>query len=316
MCIYNLPEYTAAIRTLGKAGTKYKRLLNSLLLQSHKPKKIIVYLAKGYEKPSETIGFEEVVYVNKGMVAQRALEYKEVETEWMLLLDDDLEIETDGVERLFKAAFKYNADVVAYDPFPHDKMSFKQKLTMGLLLSSIPRVRGRDKGYTLSCIGTDIYNNKPGEVAWSNTNAGAAFICRKADFLKIKFEEELWLDDSPYAIPDDKVMFYKMYLHGLKILTHYNSGFTHLDAQTSTTSQRESKVAYSLARNNYIFYHLYVWPNLSRWQRYMASLIKPYTSVVLSLYRFLKRFNGENYSDERKRGIRDARKFLRDIRDY
>ena len=71
-------RYSVAIRTLGKAGEIYQKELDSLNNQTIRPEKIIVYLAEGYDKPKETIGWENVVYVKKGMVAQRALEYKEI----------------------------------------------------------------------------------------------------------------------------------------------------------------------------------------------------------------------------------------------
>ena len=37
-------DYTAVVRTLGTAGEKYQKLLNSLILQTVKPKDIIVYI--------------------------------------------------------------------------------------------------------------------------------------------------------------------------------------------------------------------------------------------------------------------------------
>lgn len=83
-------EYTAVIRTLGKAGEKYQCLLDSLVNQTIKPSRILVYIAEGYAIPKETIGWEEYIYVKKGMVAQRALDYREVETEYILFLDDDV----------------------------------------------------------------------------------------------------------------------------------------------------------------------------------------------------------------------------------
>ena len=78
-------EYTAVIRTLGTAGEKYQQLLNSLMWQTIPPKKIIVYIAKGHPIPIETIGCEEYIYVKKGMVAQRALQYNEVSTEYIFI---------------------------------------------------------------------------------------------------------------------------------------------------------------------------------------------------------------------------------------
>ena len=41
-------EYTAVIRTLGKAGEKYRCLLDSLVNQTIKPSRILVYIAEGY----------------------------------------------------------------------------------------------------------------------------------------------------------------------------------------------------------------------------------------------------------------------------
>ena len=73
-----MTEYTAVIRTLGTAGEKYQKLLDSLITQTFKPKDIIVYIAEGYSIPKETVGIEQYVYVKKGMVAQRALSYDEV----------------------------------------------------------------------------------------------------------------------------------------------------------------------------------------------------------------------------------------------
>ena len=235
-------EYCAVIRTIGRAGRMYQRLLDSLASQTIPPKKILVYLAEGYDRPTETIGIEQIVRVSKGMVAQRALPYDEVDTEWMLMLDDDINIAPNGVERMFSEITRKKADVCAFDGFPHHTIPLAQKIVMAVLATSIPIYGRKDKGYTVNCIGTDSYNPSPRQQsAWSTTNSGNAILCRKTDFLAIHFEDDLWLDEAPYAIPEDKVMFFKMHLAGLKILTHYNSGFTHLDAATSVTGERAAK---------------------------------------------------------------------------
>ena len=83
-------NYIAVIRTLGTAGNKYQILLDSLNQQTVQPSKVLVYIAEGYAIPKETIGKEQYIYVKKGMVAQRALPYKEVDTEFILFLDDDV----------------------------------------------------------------------------------------------------------------------------------------------------------------------------------------------------------------------------------
>ena len=110
-------EYTVVIRTLGKAGEKYQKMLDSLKTQTILPKEIIIYIAEGYEIPKETIGIERYVYVKKGMVAQRALPYNEVKTEYVLFLDDDVYLPPNGVERLYDALVENNANVISPDVF-------------------------------------------------------------------------------------------------------------------------------------------------------------------------------------------------------
>lgn len=309
----NLPPYTAVIRTLGKAGEKYQALLNSLIRQSHKPDSIIVYLAEGFPIPKETVHKEKIVYVPKGMVAQRALRYEEVKTEWILFLDDDMAIENFGVERILRDTIKCNADVCAIDGFPHHTLSLKKKLGMILFLSCIPRLWGSDRGYRLHWLDICIYNPNPVKsFGWSTLNSGNAFICKKKDFLKLHFEDDLWLDDAPYAFPEDKVMFYKMHLSGLKIITHFNSGFTHLDAASSLSDERLSKMYYSEARNNEIFTHKYILPFLSKPQKIIFFVVKFYRSLLNHIHNKVNSARRNNKIDKiQKQGRIDACHYLK-----
>lgn len=224
-------KYTAVIRTLGTAGEKYQRELDSLMSQSFPPEEIIVYIAEGYTIPDETCGKEKYVYVKKGMVAQRALDYKEVKTEWILFLDDDLYLPPYFVERMVQVITDHKAQVVSPDIYLHSSRSLKDEIQM--TLSGRMRARRYDKnwGYKVMRTAGFSYNkNIKSNVLLSQSNAGACFLCRKNDFLKISFSEEQWLDSLPYAIGDDQIMFYKMYLSGIKVMTLYESGIEHLDA--------------------------------------------------------------------------------------
>lgn len=223
-------EYTAVIRTLGKAGEKYQQLLDSLCNQTIKPTEIIVYLAEGFQIPKETCGLEKYVYVKKGMVAQRALQYNEVKTEYILFLDDDLKMPIAFVENMFKYMEVQNAGVISPDVFPNDKRGFLSEILM--TLSGRMKARRFDRKYGYRVLPTTgfSYNKCPIDgVLESTTNAGACFLCKKQDFIDIHFEEELWMDKMKYPIGEDQVMFYKMHLNGLKQLTYYNSGIEHLD---------------------------------------------------------------------------------------
>lgn len=272
-------EYTVVIRTLGTASEKYQSLLDSLRQQTLAPSAILVYIAEGYPLPEETIGKERYIYVKKGMVAQRALPYHEVETEYILFLDDDLAFPPNTVEEMFKQLQVHNADVISPDIFPNAERSFKAELLM--TLSARMRARRCDKtwGYKVMRNSGYSYNKHPQKVMRSQTNAGAAFLCKKENFVKIHFEEELWMDEMPYALGDDQVMYYKMHLKGLKILTWYTHGFVHLDAGENMHPEKEQKLIYSDFRFKTVFWHRFIW------QCEKGLLLKLW-SIVCIIYTF------------------------------
>ena len=254
-------NYTAVIRTLGTAGKKYQALLDSLNRQTIQPSKILVYIAEGYSIPKETIGKEQYIYVKKGMVAQRALPYDEVDTEFILFLDDDVYLPETAVEQLYRFLVDNGANVISPDVFPNAERSFLGKCLMMLSGRMMPRKDDGKWGYKVMRNSGYSYNNhpKPG-LYWSQTNAGPCFFCKKTDFLKIHFEDERWMDNLRYALGDDQVMYYKMYLSGLKQLTWFRSGIKHLDAgSTMISEEKEKMLIYSDFRFKTIFWHRFIY---------------------------------------------------------
>ena len=252
-------KYTVVIRTLGTAGIKYQKLLDSLSKQTILPSAIIVYIAEGYPLPKETIGIERYIYVKKGMVAQRALQYEEVATEYILFLDDDVYLPPNGVETLYQQLKDNYADVISPDVFPNSKRSFKSEMMM--TLSGRMRARRYDDkwGYKVMRNAGYSYNANPVKsVYWSQTNAGPCFLCSKKIFLDIHFEDELWLDKLGYPLGEDQIMFYKMYKKGLKILTSYDSGIEHLDAGSTISKDKEKTLIYADFRFKSIFWHRFI----------------------------------------------------------
>lgn len=254
-------SYTVAIRTLGTAGEKFQILLDSLNRQTVQPSKILVYIAEGYAIPKETIGKEQYIYVKKGMVAQRALSYHEVNTEFILFLDDDLYLPDNFVEKMYFFLEKNHADVISPDVFPNAKRPFWGKCMMMLSGRMVARKDDGKWGYKVMRNSGYSYNNNPkSSVYWSQTNAGACFLCRKRDFFKIHFEEELWMDQMKYPIGEDQVMYYKMYLLGLKQLTWFHCGIKHLDAGSSMMNEdKEKMLIYSDFRFKTIFWHRFIY---------------------------------------------------------
>lgn len=308
-------EYTAVIRTLGKGGDYYQKTLDSLILQSIPPSAIIVYIAEGYALPTETVHREQYVYVKKGMVAQRALQYTEVKTEYILFLDDDVYLPPTGVETLYHELLQYKGDVISPYVFYNHKKSIKEKIRLAVFGREVCRLFGNRWGFkVLSTAGFSYINNPKKAVYESQTNAGPCFLCRKKDFLKIKYEDELWLDETPYAFPDDQVMFYKMYLSGLNILTSYDSEIIHLDAGSSTGNvDRTCKVIYSEYRNKLIFWHRFIYSNE---KNYLLRLWKIvciiYIYVLQSMNAIYKLLKGKK-AEARVffLGIKDALIFIR-----
>ncbi len=252
-------QYTAVIRTLGTAGEKYQTLLNSLAAQTIQPTAILVYIAEGYPIPKETIGVEQYIYVKKGMVAQRALPYNDVTTEYILCLDDDLFLPTDTVEHMFSLLKEHGADVISPDIFPNAERSLMGKIAMALSGRMWARSKDEVWGYKVMRNSGYSYNANPqNEVYWSQTNAGACFLCRKKGFLEIDFEEELWLDQQPYALGEDQVMYHKMFLNGLKILTWYKHGMIHLDGGGNHNPEKMKRTIYSDFHFKTIFWHRFI----------------------------------------------------------
>ena len=123
------------------------------------------------------------------------------------------------------------------------------------------RLWGGHWGYKVLNTAGFSYNNHPClPVYESQTNAGPCFFCRKQDFLGIHYEDEMWLDGTYYAFPDDQVMFYKMYRCGLRVLTSFDSGIVHLDTSTTVADPEEKteRLIYSEYRNKLIFWHRFI----------------------------------------------------------
>lgn len=309
-------EYTAVIRTLGKGGENYQRLLDSLLKQTIKPTNIIVYIADGYSLPEETVGIERYVYVRKGMVAQRALAYDEVTTEYVLFLDDDVYLPPYAVEILYREMTEQNAQVISPCVFANHAVGVKDKIRSTLFGREVCRLCGKHWGYKVLKTAGFSYNNHPSRPVYeSQTNAGPCFFCRKQDFVSIHYEDEMWLDETYYAFPDDQVMFYKMYKSGLKVLTSFDSGIVHLDTSTTVADPEEKteRLIYSEYRNKLIFWHRFIFqPERNILQRVWAFAAILYAFGVQSVKYGIKYLLGnKRMSLAFRNGMADGLAFIR-----
>lgn len=305
-------KYTAVIRTLGTAGDKYQQLLDSLDRQTIKPSEIIVYIAEGYNLPKETIGKERYVYVKKGMVAQRALRYDEVKTEYILFLDDDVFLPPTAVATLYNELNEMRGDVISPCVFYNHKASLKSKIIKTITGKEVCGLWGKSWAYkVLPTAGFSYLNTPKQRVYKSQSNAGPCFFCKKENFLKIEYHEEMWLDETPYALPDDQVMFYKMHLMGLKVLTSFDSGIVHLDAGSTTanTSDRMAKLIYSEYRNKLIFWYKFIYKSTKYWK--LVSIIGILYAYVVQGVKYM--VLNRKYSSAFYEGVKDAWQYIKTI---
>lgn len=223
-------DYCVAIRTLGTAGEKYQTLLDSLVAQSHPPKKILVYIPHGYPAPKETVGVEQIVRCEKGMVTQRSLPFDEVDTEYILCLDDDLYLPPTLVEEMFGALENVHGDCISPDMVNY-KASKKDRIISFMHSFTLPHFSKK-----WDCIvnksGSFSYRvRKGGKVLPTQSAAFACFLCKMDAFRAIHFEDERWIDQFRYASCDDQLFYYKLHLYGYKVYTFNDSGMVHLDAR-------------------------------------------------------------------------------------
>ncbi len=232
----NTPQYCVAIRTLGKAGDKYLQTLRSLEQQTIPPKKILVYIAEGYPIPKETIGIEQYRYCPKGMVHQRSLPFDEIDTEWILFLDDDIYMPKDFIEKQFVAIEQYDADCISPNIYPNHAHTLKNKIKIALGLQTYPHW-DKNWAFKIRRNGHYSYNNSPETIMPTQSAAFACLLCHKSAFKNIHYADERWLDQFKYTLGDDQLFFYKLYLYGYRTIIHYDSGIVHLDAKSGNIKQ-------------------------------------------------------------------------------
>ena len=271
-------DYSIVIRTLGNAGEKYRCMLDAIEHQTIHPREVIVVLPHGYA-PDHLLGTEQIVYSDKGMVAQRAAGIAHANGEYLLILDDDLDFPPDFAEKLFQALNDKNLDcVLAFGGWrSSDKPStitWKQRLK-----SCAKHVRGAFTGQYFyshrkskyfdtiaSTGGHRTYVNHPEGLC--QTGAGACCLIKASIAKTARLQDEVWLDQgsiSMYAAFEDSSFYYKVFLAGGRIAYTSLTDFAHMDAASSHKSKdplasKRTRV-FSIARNRTIFWYRHVWSN-------------------------------------------------------
>lgn len=337
----DLPHYSIAIRTLGIAGQVFERELKSIAKQTLKPKCVMVYV------PDECLGkwkngrFCQEVYVpvKKGMVAQRALSYDGIDSEYVLLLDDDVELAPDCAERLLRAMTEMEADCVGADTYRNQDMSLWQKMYADVTNFVHPH---RDKRWAFK-----IHRNGSFSYLWKSPDmgerilpaqyvAGPCAMWRKEAIKRLHWEDEVWMDEMEFSYMDDTVESYKLYVNGGKMFLLYDSGVKNLNAKTASGHYRSrSTMFYTRARLGFCVWWRTIYevcglryrnnrmPSSEDWS--VASVVVAYWLKILWLF-FVNVFAGIVYMNVKipyyyLKGIRDGWRYVhsakyRNIRSY
>lgn len=282
-------EYSVAIRTVGKAGDKFVRELESLFAQTVKPKHVYVHLAHGFERPEVQVGYEEYVDTPKGLVHQRAAA-NQVEEEYVLIIDDDVYFPPTAVETMYQALQEHHADGIIPDTFPTQNMSTAAKI--GNYLTNTVHGR-RDDGFAIKIgrAGAFSYNSNPAHCAILPTESGAgtAVFIRTEAWCSIRYQDETWIDEKfpPGTFAEDQLMYQKLTENGFKLLMWYDSGVLHLDANTNKASQKTWDKIYYRAMSQYLTWYRCVFslPRNTAGDRMKDSLAYGWRLLLSSLTR-------------------------------
>lgn len=296
-------DYSVIIRTTGKAGEKYARLLKSIENLNPQPKEIIVVLPEGYTPPKESLVKEKVYYCPKGMVIQRLHGIQQCTTRYALITDDDIAFEPDFISKLYTplvdGKYGFSAGPLL-DFFPKPGV---QTICSALIGAAMPTFFHKERYNTILKTTGYSFNRKikVGSKQLYETQS-APWTCFFADMEAMKaihFEDELWLDKHGYSAHDDTTMFYKAWLCGRKAVIVSDAFYEHLDAGTSRKENYE-KVEYSNGFNTVVFWHRFLYSQEKGVKKLWCQACLEYRIFVQKMFNFMNAIRGKMTKTERK----------------
>lgn len=226
-------SYSVAIRTLGKSRYLESEL-HEIFSQTVKPQKVLIFIAEGYPRPEFQIATEEYIFVKKGMMSQRLIPYEEMNSDYLLMLDDDISLQKDSVEQLLSAMEENDAHLVGADTFQNHKLPLIVKIKAALSNFVFPHF-SQKWAFKIHKNGSFSYINSPKKNFYpSQSCAGNAMLWRKDTYDKLYMQDELWLDLLPFAYGDDMLESYKVFKNGFKSGVVFDSGIIHLDQKSAS----------------------------------------------------------------------------------
>ena len=270
-------DYSVIIRTTGKAGEKYARLLASIDGLEPKPREVIVVLPEGYDLPAEHLGWETFYFSPKGMVIQRMAGIAKCATRYALICDDDVQFDPDFVQKLYAPVEKGLCSFSAGPLYSFLPPKGPNALLCTVMASAVPTLFHRKDRYVsvLKSSGYSYNRHLDAKKRMYYETQAVAWTCFFADVEALRsldFEEETWLDAHGYSALDDQTMFYKAWLQGKKTIVVADALYDHLDGKTSTRNNKPA-VLYSKTYNRVVFWHRFIYSRQNGWPGRIAARI-------------------------------------------
>ena len=232
-------DYAITIRTLGRGGEKYRRLLQSIRSLEDEPREVIVVLPEDCDPPEDRLGYETFVHSPKGMVEQRLAGMAHCRSRYLLMLDDDVAFEGALVAKLYESLIARGAAMA----FPIcEKLLFcnrTERVLAALTLSGVPRwsrddhyvrfLRTGGFSYPTSIESLDLYSESaPGMCVFGDVE-----VCRRIDL-----REDAWVQYPDYELREDAALIYKGMLRGHRTVGRTDVAIEHLDNAVGDRSRR------------------------------------------------------------------------------
>lgn len=255
-------EYSICIRTLGTSRDKYKRLLESIKKLSIQPKEVLVIIPYGYELPKDRIGNETFVRSQKGMLLQRIVGYESAKSKYVLLLDDDVEFESDLIEKLSKPILEDKGNI-SFPIYTHLlPIGGIRSLIGAITLAAVPRIKSDDRFVKILPSGGYSYRKKieDKQYLYSDSAPGMCVLAERNALLNINLRDELWIDRVGYPLREDAVLMYKAVINNNKSLGVTGINIEHLDGGSGEKT-RNIKAAYANGFNHILFWKRFIYSN-------------------------------------------------------
>ena len=309
-------DFSVVIRTIGKAGEKYQRLLDSVKTLKPQPKEVIVVLPEGYDLPKERLGTERFLFSKKGMVHQRLKGFESCRSEYMLVCDDDVCFEEDFVQKLYEPIKRGYGKISAaplYSFLPQKGIRAMLDCVMG---AAAPTIFHKDRYVSVLNTSGYSYNrhlSKTKKFYDAQSLPGTCFFCETKAILDVNLGDELWVDEHRYSSMEDQVLIYKAWLRGKKAVVVSDARYEHLDGKTSTQGDQRP-ILYAHRYNRTVFWKRFLYDQkktpLGRLWCKAAFGYRMLCGVVLDRLAVLRRKYTKEDIEAIRKGLKDGRLFI------